>query len=67
MQSYNLYRETETEKYKMINIIRKAGATLTGVSGCGTGYYIQIDATPDQAKKINHMIDQEENKACAQY
>lgn len=59
MANYNLYRETETEKYNMINIIRKAGATLTGVSGCGTGYYIQIDATPEQAETINNMIDME--------
>lgn len=59
MANYNLYRETEAEKYRMINIIRKAGATLTGVSGCGTGYYIQIDATPEQAELINNMIDME--------
>ena len=59
MHSYNLYRETEAEKYQAINIIRKAGATLTGVSACGTGYYIQIDATEEQAGKINSMIDLE--------
>ena len=59
MNSYNLYRETEREKYRMIEIIRKAGATLTGVSACGTGYYIQIDATPEQAARINDMIDKE--------
>ena len=59
MYSYNLYRETEAEKYQAINIIRKAGATLTGVSACSTGYYIQIDATEEQAEKINSMIDLE--------
>lgn len=59
MNSYNLYRDTEREKYRMIEIIRKAGATLTGVSACGTGYYIQIDATPEQAARINDMIDKE--------
>jgi hypothetical protein len=59
MNSYNLYRETEREKYRMIEIIRKAGATLTGVSACGTGYYIQVDATPEQADTINNMIDAE--------
>lgn len=59
MANYNLYRETEVEKYNMIDIIRKAGATLTGVSGCGNGYYIQIDETPEQAETINKMIDME--------
>ena len=59
MQAYNLYRETEAEKYQVINIIRKAGATLTGVSACGTGYYIQLDATEKQAETINNMIDME--------
>ena len=59
MHSYSLYRETDAEKYQMINIIRKAGATLTGVSACGTGYYIQIDATEKQAETINDMIDME--------
>ena len=60
MHSYNLYRETEAEKYQVINIIRKAGATLTGVSACGTGYYIQLDATEKQAETINIMIDKGE-------
>ena len=59
MHSYNLYRGTEAEKYQVINIIRKAGATLTGVSACGTGYYIQFDATEKQAETINNMIDME--------
>lgn len=59
MNSYNLYRETEREKYRVLEIIRKAGATLTGVSACGTGYYIQINATPEQAARINDMIDKE--------
>ena len=59
MNSYSLYRETEREKYRMLEIIRKAGATLTGVSACGSGYYIQIDATPEQADAINNMIDAE--------
>ena len=59
MNNYNLYRETEAEKYQAINFIRKAGATLTGVSACGTGYYIQLNATTEQAEQINGMIDQE--------
>lgn len=59
MNNYNLYRATEAEKYQVINFIKKAGATLTGVSACGTGYYIQLDATPEQADAINNMIDME--------
>lgn len=58
MNSYNLYRNTEKEKYAAIAIIRKAGAILTGVSGCGSGYYIQIAATPEQAEMIDKMIDE---------
>jgi hypothetical protein len=58
MNNYNLYRNTEKEKYTAIAIIRKAGAILTGVSGCGSGYYIQIAATPEQAEMINRMIDE---------
>ena len=56
MNNYNIIAGTETQKYNIINIIREAGATLTGVSGCGTGYYIQIDATPEQADSINLML-----------
>ena len=53
IQNYSIYLETETEKYTFIRIARGAGATITGVSGCGPGYYIQIDATEDQAARIN--------------
>ena len=56
MNNYNIIADSETQKYNIINIIRKAGAVLTGVSGCGTGYYIQIDATPEQADKINNIL-----------
>ena len=56
MNNYNITAETETQKYNIINIIRKAGATLTAVSGCGSGYYIQLDATPQQADNINLML-----------
>ena len=59
MHNYNLYRETEAEKYQVMNIIKKAGAALTGVSACGTGYYIQLEATEKQAETINKMIDME--------
>lgn len=57
MNNYNIIAGTETQKYNIINIIRQAGAVLTGVSGCGTGYYIQIDATPEQVKNINLMLE----------
>ena len=56
MNNYNIIAGTETQKYNIINIVRQAGAVLTGVSGCGAGYYIQIDATPEQADNINLML-----------
>jgi hypothetical protein len=56
MNNYNITASTETQKYNIINIIRAAGAVLTGVSGCGSGYYIQLDATPEQAENINNML-----------
>ena len=56
MNNYNITAETETQKYNIINIIRAAGAVLTGVSGCGAGYYIQLDATPEQAEQINARL-----------
>ena len=59
MNNYNLYRNTEKEKYAALEMIRRAGAILTGVSGCGSGYYIQIAATEEQANEIDRMILQE--------
>lgn len=56
MNNYNIIAGTEAQKYNIIKIIRQAGAVLTGVSGCGSGYYIQIDATPEQADNINLML-----------
>lgn len=56
MNNYNITAETETQKYNIIEIIRGAGATVTGVSGYGSGYYIQLDATPEQAKQINARL-----------
>lgn len=56
MNNYNIMAHTEKQKYNIINIIREAGATLTAVSGCGSGYYIQLDATTEQANKINAML-----------
>jgi hypothetical protein len=57
MNNYNIYLATEKEKYNLIHLVRAAGAIITGVSGCGTGYYIQIDATPDQANEINAALE----------
>lgn len=59
MENYNVYRETETEKYQVMKMIRAAGARVTNVSGCGSGYYIQFDATLEQANEIDRMILQE--------
>lgn len=56
MNSYNIYVNTETEKYDVINDIRAVGAKLTGVSGCGSGYYIQLDATPEQVFLLNKKL-----------
>ena len=56
MNAYSLYRATAAEKYEAMRMIRAAGAEITGVSGCGTGYYIQIAATSEQAAEINDMI-----------
>ena len=56
MNNYNITAATEEQKHNIINIIRKAGAVLTAVSGYGSGYYIQIDATPEQAENINLML-----------
>ena len=53
MENYNIYLSTETEKYKFIDISRENGATVASVSGCGTGYYISIQATESQADRIN--------------
>lgn len=55
MQAYSIYLSTETEKYDYIRAAREAGAILTGVSGCGPGYYIQINATPEQIDVIERI------------
>jgi len=56
MHNYNIYVQTETEKYDVLATIRAAGGIVTGVSGCGTGYYIQLDATPAQVHEINAKL-----------
>ena len=56
MQNYNIYTATEAEKYQILDMIRAAGAKITGVSGCGSGYYIQLQATPAQAFTLNRRL-----------
>lgn len=56
MKSYNIVASTEADKYSVMQTIRDSGATLTGVSGYGSGYYIQFDATEEQADYINRFI-----------
>lgn len=53
MHNYNITAKTEAEKYDLIDLIRSTGATVTGVSGYGPGYYIQLNATPLQVSAIN--------------
>ena len=62
MNNYNIIANSESEKYKIIDMIRAAGAILTGVSGYGTGYYIQLTAEPIQAAAINHRLMEEMKK-----
>lgn len=56
MNNYNIVAATEADKHSILETIRAAGATVTGVSGYGTGYYIQMDATADQADYINRFL-----------
>lgn len=58
MNNYNISAATENEKYKILEVIHAAGAILTGVSGYGSGYYIQLDATPDQVERINNALQE---------
>ena len=60
MHNYNIVAATEAEKYRIIEIVRSVGATLTGVSGYGTGYYIQLNATSLQASEINLKLSRQE-------
>ena len=60
MHNYNIVAKTESEKYRIIHIIRTQGATLTGVSGYGNGYYIQLNATSLQASAINMALSKKE-------
>ncbi len=57
MNNYNIVASTEKEKYRIVDVIRAAGAIVSGVSGYGSGYYIQLDATPDQVERINNALE----------
>lgn len=57
MKNYNIVASNETQKQNILNIIKTAGAILTAVSGYGSGYYIQLDATPSQADAINTLLE----------
>ena len=63
MHNYNITASTEAEKYYLMNLIRSAGATVTGVSGYGNGYYIQLNATPLQVSTINMELSKKEATA----
>lgn len=56
MNNYNIVASTENDKYSILETARAAGAIITGVSGYGSGYYIQIDATDEQADYINRFL-----------
>lgn len=56
MENYSIYLHHERDKYNFIDIARDAGAKITDVSGCGSGYHICILATPEQATTINKRL-----------
>ena len=56
MNNYNIVVWTESEKYEVIDQIKSVGAVLTGVSGYYEGYYIQLNATPEQVHVLNRML-----------
>lgn len=58
MNNYNIVAPNESEKYRIIDLIRAEGATLTGVSGYGTGYYIQLTADPVQVAALNKKLSE---------
>ena len=58
MSNYHIVCSNEKDKYCIIDLIRAAGATLTGVSGYGSGYYIQLDATPEQLREIDTGLEE---------
>ena len=57
MNNYSIYLATEKEKINLLQVARNYGATITAVSGCGTGYYVQLNATEQQAQTINNTLE----------
>lgn len=57
MTNYNIVAKTEEAKYQIIEVIRTSGAILSGVSAYGLGYYIQLNATEEQAERINNALE----------
>ena len=57
MNNYSIYLATETAKNNFKKVAHECGATITAVSGCGTGYYIQLNATETQAQQINNTLE----------
>ena len=53
MNNYNIVASTENEKYFIMGMICAVGAKVTGVSGYGAGFYIQLSATPLQVTQLN--------------
>jgi len=56
MHNYSIYLATENEKQNLLHVARGCGAIITAVSGCGGGYYVQLNATDQQAQKINNIL-----------
>ena len=57
MKNYHIVAYTEADKYHVVETIRAVGAVLTGVSGYGSGYYIQFDADAAQVDAINKRLE----------
>jgi len=57
MTNYNIVANTEEAKYQIIEVIQSSGAILSGVSAYGLGYYIQLNATEEQAERINNALE----------
>jgi len=63
MNNYNIIANTQEEKTKIADIIQRVGARLTAVSGYyGGAYYIQLDATQEQADALNTALQSGEQK-----
>ena len=58
MSNYHIVIMDPSEKYVVMDLIRSTGAIVTGVSGYGSGYYIQFDATAAQVDEINRELEE---------